>query len=139
MKDIRLSSSGRLAVRTAARLATGFTFALMGWDTFREPGIRVELAADTLAAMRRVAPLPGDDALVVRANGAVQGVSGALLMLGVLPRLSALTMATSLVPTTLAGHSYWQADDPAFRKQQLIQFCKNISMLGGLLYALAHE
>ncbi len=51
------------------------------------------------------------------------------------PRLSALTLAASLVPTTLAGHAYWKIEDPAARKVQRIQFHKNMAMIGGLLFA----
>jgi len=50
-------------------------------------------------------------------------------------RLSALALAGSLVPTTLAGHSYWKIEDPELRKLQRIQFHKNMAMIGGLLFA----
>jgi len=62
-----------------------------------------------------------------------------LLALGIAPRLSALALACSLIPTTLAGHSYWAIEDPAGRKQQRIQFHKNMAMLGGLLLAVLDE
>jgi putative oxidoreductase len=71
----------------------------------------------------------------VRANAAVMMAAGGLLMLGKAPRLSALALAGSLVPTTLAGHSYWEVEDPATRKIQRIQFHKNLAMIGGLLFA----
>jgi putative oxidoreductase len=61
--------------------------------------------------------------------------AGGLLALGRLPRLSALALAGSLVPTTLAGHRFWSETDPAKRSMQQIQFFKNVSMLGGLLLA----
>jgi putative oxidoreductase len=87
--------------------------------------------------MRRVLPLPADDTLVVRANGAVQAGAGALLAVGILPRLSALALVGSLVPTTLGGHAFWTVEDPASRKQQQVQFIKNLAMLGGLVYAVS--
>jgi len=65
--------------------------------------------------------------------------AGSLLALGVFPRLSALALAGSLIPTTLAGHSYWGIEDPATRKVQRIQFHKNMAMLGGLLLAVLDE
>jgi putative oxidoreductase len=37
------------------------------------------------------------------------------------------------VPTTLAGHAYWQHEDPAARKTNRIQFLKNLGLLGGLM------
>ena len=82
---------------------------------------------------------PGNDELVVRANAAVQVVCGTMLALGRAQRLSALLLAGSLIPTTLAGHSYWAIEDPAARKIQRIQFHKNLAMIGGLLFAALDE
>ena len=126
-------------LRPAARIFTGSTYVLLGFDALREPGGRVDQAAPVLASIRKVAPLPEDDELVVRANAAVMVASGTLLALGIAPRLSALALACSLIPTTLAGHSYWAIEDPAVRKQQRIQFHKNMAMLGGLLLAVIDE
>ena len=126
-------------LRPAARALTGSTYVLIGFDALREPGGRVDQAAPVLASIRKVAPLPEDDELVVRANAAVMVASGTLLALGIAPRLSALALAGSLIPTTLAGHSYWAIEDPAARKQQRIQFHKNMAMLGGLLLAVIDE
>lgn len=123
-------------VRLAARALTGSTYAKLGLDAARTPGVRVDQAAPTLARLRRVVPLPADDELIVRANGAAQAVGGALLAAGVLPRVSALAIIGSLVPTTLAGHDFWNIDDPARRKQQQVQFQKNLAMVGGLLFVL---
>ena len=131
---------GMLApLRPAARILTGSTYALLGFDALREPGGRVDQAAPLLASIRKVAPLPDDDELVVRGNAAVMVVAGTLLALGKAPRLSALALAGSLIPTTLAGHSYWQVEDPATRKVQRIQFHKNLAMIGGLLFAVLDQ
>jgi len=126
-------------LRPAARIFTGSTYALLGFDALRAPGARVEQAAPLLAAIRKVVPLPGDDELVVRGNAAVQVVCGTMLALGMKQRLSALLLVGSLIPTTLAGHSYWAIEDPAARKLQRIQFHKNLAMIGGLLFAVLDE
>ena len=103
-------------LRPAARLLTGSTYVLLGFDALRAPGGRVDLAAPMLDAVRRVVPLPEDDEVVVRGNAALQVVAGTALALGVHPRLSALALAGSMVPTTAAGHAFWAVDDPAARK-----------------------
>jgi putative oxidoreductase len=126
-------------LRPAARVLTGSTYVLLGMDAVRAPGGRVDQAAPVLAAIRRWVPLPEDDELVVRGNAAVQVAAGTLLALGIAPRLSALALAGSLIPTTLAGHAYWTAEDPAARKLQRIQFHKNMAMIGGLLFAALDE
>ena len=126
-------------LRPVARIFTGSTYALLGFDALRAPGARVEQAGPVLAAIRKVVPLPGDDELVVRGNAAVQVVCGTMLALGMKQRLSALLLVGSLIPTTLAGHSYWAIEDPAARKLQRIQFHKNLAMIGGLLFAVLDE
>jgi putative oxidoreductase len=120
-------------VRSVARVLTGSTYALLGADAWRTPGGRVDQAGPTLAVLRRWAPLPEDDETLVRANAVVQTVAGSLLATGTAPRLSALALVGSMVPTTWAGHAYWQVEDPDARKAQRIQFHKNMAMIGGLL------
>ncbi len=122
-------------LRPAARVLTGSTYVLLGFDALRAPGGRVDQAAPLLAAIRTKVPLPAEDELVVRGNAAVQVLAGTMLALGRAPRLSALALAASLVPTTLAGHAYWTIEDPAARKQQRIHFHKNLALIGGLLFA----
>lgn len=123
-------------LRVVARFLTGSTYAVLGADALRAPGARVGQAAATLTAVRKVVPLPQDDELIVRGNAAVQVVAGTLLALGQFPRLSALALAGSLIPTTVAGHAFWTIEDPASRKLQRVQFHKNMAMLGGLLFAV---
>jgi putative oxidoreductase len=131
-----MSGTTARGVRALARVLTGSTYALLGADAFRQPGGRVGTAGPVLASVRRVAPLPDDDELLVRANGAAMVVGGTALALGRVPRLAAAVLAASMVPTTLAGHSYWAHEDPAARAQQRIQFHKNLAMIGGLLLAV---
>jgi putative oxidoreductase len=122
-------------LRLAARVVTGSSYVALGADAVRAPGGRVDQAAPVLDAVRSVVPLPAEDALIVRANGAVQVLAGTLLAVGVLPRLSAWALIGSLVPTTVAGHPFWTIEDPKARKQQRVQFQKNTAMIGGLLFA----
>jgi putative oxidoreductase len=126
-------------VRSAARILTGSTYTLLGFDALRAPGGRIDLAAPVLAAMRKAVPLIDDDELLVRANAAVMVVAGTTLALGKAQRLSALALAGSLIPTTLAGHSYWALESEAERKAQRIQFHKNMALIGGLLFAVLEQ
>ena len=123
-------------LRAAARMLTGSTYVVLGADALLTPGKRPEIAGETLAAIRKVVPLPADDTLLVQANAAVMVGAGAMLALGRVPRLAALALAASLVPTTAAAHRYWTVEDPAARAQQKIHFFKNAGLLGGLLLAV---
>jgi len=120
-------------LRVVARILIGSTYVMLGADALLMPGKRPEIAAETLAAIRKVVPLPEDDTLMVQANAAVMVGGGAMLALGRVPRLAALALAASLVPTTAAAHRYWAVEDPAARAQQKIHFWKNASLLGALL------
>ena len=113
-------------------------FIIQGYDTFRRPervAPRAEPVVRPLAERFSAVPAKTEDA--VRLNGAVQMAAGTLLALGRFPRLSALALAGTLVPTTLAGHRFWEAEEEPDRAQQRIHFLKNLSMLGGLLIAAA--
>ncbi|CAN5442001.1 DoxX family protein [soil metagenome] len=120
-------------LRRAARPMLASMFVTGGLDALRNPGPKVPTAEDVAS---RVPGLSDQDTeTLIRVNGGVQVAAGSLLALGRLPRLSALALAASLVPTTAAGHRFWEHDDPAKRTQQQIHFFKNLSMLGGLLLA----
>ncbi len=80
-------------------------------------------------------PVSLDSKQWVQLNGAVHVVGGALLAMGKVPRLAALALAVSLVPTTAAGHRFWEESDPQQRSNQQVHFLKNVSMMGGLLLA----
>jgi hypothetical protein len=85
----------------------------------------------------RIPAVPAKTEDAVRLNGAVQMAAGLLLSLGWFPRLAALVLAGTLVPTTAAGHRFWEDEEDADRAQQRIHFLKNLSMFGGLLIAAA--
>ena len=128
-----MKNEGRRVLRIVARALTGSTYAVLGADAFRSPGGRVGIAAPLLDQIRKMAPLPKDDEVLVKVNAACQTVAGAALTVGLFPRLASATLFASMVPTTLAGHAYWTHEDPATRKAQRTQFHKNLAMLGGLL------
>ena len=81
------------------------------------------------------APIPTDPKTLVRINAAVQLGAGLALATGRMPRVAAFTLAASLVPTTAAGHRFWEESDPQTKANQRIHFFKNVSMLGGLMIA----
>ena len=118
------------SVRAVARILFSLPFIVLGWEAVREPGGRVTLAANI--------GIPEPE-LAVRANGITMVAAGIALALGIVPRLAALVLAGAMVPTTLAGHPYWNETDPQRRAQQRIHFMKNLSMIGGALAVAAAE
>jgi uncharacterized membrane protein YphA (DoxX/SURF4 family) len=124
-------------VRMAARPMLASMFVYGGLDSLRHPEAKAARAAGVAKAFADVLPigLPEDPVQLVRINGAVQLGAGLLLATGKMSRLAALALAGSLVPTTAAGHRFWEAEDPTAKRAQRIQFLKNVSMFGGLIFA----
>ena len=112
---------GPSLLQTAGRVFTAPIFISGGYSAVKDPAGKAAMAESTLDTIREYVPgLPEDNELLVRINGGVQILAGTTLLLGIKPRLSALALAGSLIPTTLAGHS----------------FSKNLAAFGGLLLLL---
>jgi len=129
-----------MLVRRIARPMLAAPFVVLGYQALKNPGGRVEMARPIVEKVTEVADkqlpvqVPKDVEQWVRINAGVQVGAGALLGLGRLPRLSALLLTGSTVPTTLAGHRFWEKEG-ADRQQQLIHFLKNLGLAGALLIA----
>ncbi len=128
--------------RTIARPMIAATFVVGAADALKNaPQLAGKASGviDTLVPLvKRVAPsapIPEDPVAVVRLNAVIQLAAAGALATGRVPRLASATLAASLVPTTLAGHRFWEESDPDQRKAQLLHFLKNTSTLGGLLLA----
>ena len=136
-------------VRLLARPLLASVFVAGGIDTLRNPGPRARMAepvvgavsdaVDTVTEAVDAVPdtveLPDDPELLTQVNGGVMVGAGLLLAAGKLPRLASLALAATLVPTTFAGHRFWEIDDDEERAAQQIHFFKNMGLLGGLALA----
>lgn len=122
--------------RTVGRPLLGSIFVVSGLDVLAHPEGRAKAAKPVVDTVADVIPfVPADPVTAVTVNALVHVGAGAMLSAGILPRLAALALATSMVPTTLAGHRFWEHEDPAQRAQQRVHFLKNTAILGGLLIA----
>lgn len=123
-------------LRTVARPMLASMFVYGGAMALKDPGPRAAKAQPAADLLKKVAPqLPLNGANLARVNGAAQLVAGLALATGHVPRFASFVLATTLPPTTLAGHRYWDETDPAARANQRIHFLKNMSLTGGLLMA----
>jgi uncharacterized membrane protein YphA (DoxX/SURF4 family) len=130
-----------MLVRRIARPLLASSFIVGGIDTLRNPESRVPGARPVVDQIAGAADkqlpvqVPRDVEQWVKIDAAVKVAAGSLFALGRLPRLSAVALSASVVPTTLAGHRFWEHDDPKERFGQLSHFLKNLGLLGGLLLA----
>jgi uncharacterized membrane protein YphA (DoxX/SURF4 family) len=128
--------------RLLARPMLASMFVVGGVNALRNSeahAAKAEPVADRLTPLAQKAlpqaPIPTETVTLVRLNAVAQIGAAAMLASGRLPRLSATVLAASLVPTTAAGHRFWEEEDPEQRRNQKIHFFKNVSMLGGLMLA----
>jgi putative oxidoreductase len=126
--------------RVFARPMLASMFVVGGIDSIRnaskKAGAAEPVTEKLVPLLQRVVPqLPSDPATLVRLNGVAQVAAGLGLATGRLPRISAAVLAATLVPTTAAGHRFWEKQDPSERAAQRVHFFKNVSMLGGLIIA----
>jgi putative oxidoreductase len=117
-------------------------FIVGGVNSLRNPDAQLERAEPVTEKLEPVVdqatsalPIHLDQRQLVIVNGVVHVVCGAMLATDRMPRLAALALAGTLVPTTFGGHRFWEEPDPAARKNQQFHFFKNVSMIGGLLLA----
>src|SRR5262249_9450672 len=122
-------------LRDAARPMLAAIFITQGFDTMLHPQRVAPRAEPVVAPLAELVPGVPTTEDAVRLNGAVQFTAGSLLALGIFPRLSAAAIAVTLVPTTAAGHRFWEVEDEKERAQQRIHFLKNLAIFGGLLIA----
>ncbi|AWK72361.1 DoxX family protein [Rhodococcus oxybenzonivorans] len=130
-----------MLVRRIARPLLSAVFISGGIDALRNPAPRAQAAGPLIDKSTETLPesvtqkIPSDPETLIKINAAVQIGGGVLLATGKAPRLASLALAGSLIPTTVAGHAFWNETDPAAKAAQRTQFLKNVSLLGGLLIA----
>jgi putative oxidoreductase len=125
-------------VRRVARPMLAAIFVSGGLDNLRNAKNKAHVAEPMVRRIsERVSFVPDDVVTVVRLDALAKVVGASAMALGIFPRLSALALATNLVPTTLAAHRFWEEEDPQRRNIQKIQFLKNAGLIGGLLLAAA--
>ena len=124
-----------LLVRALARPLLAAPFITGGLNTLRKPTARVPAADRVVNPLLARVPQLSNTEQVVKLDATAKVVAGTMLALGKLPRISAAVLAVSLVPTTVAGHPFWEEQDPARRTQHRVQLAKNAGLLGGLLLA----
>ncbi len=115
------------ALRTVSQMLLAAVFISGGSNTFMNPDGRAKKVEAAGVPMAREATM---------LNGAAMAVAGTALALDITPKLAALVLLGSLIPTTLVGHPFWQESDPALRANHQIHFLKNLAIMGGLLALL---
>lgn len=75
--------------------------------------------------------------LAVLFTGLLLLVGGASLLLGVFPKIGVAALVVFFLPVTFMMHNFWVETDPMMRMNQMIQFMKNLALMGSALMFLA--
>ena len=111
-----------LWVVPVARLFFSLIFILSGFNHFTSGSISY---ADSMG-------IPMAD-MLVPISGLVIIIGGFSILLGLHARFGALLLLIFLVPVTLTMHRFWAIEDPQAAQMQMIQFFKNLALIGGAL------
>jgi putative oxidoreductase len=75
-------------------------------------------------------PMPD---VAVAATGVALTLGGASLVLGIKPELGAAAVAGFLAGVSPIMHDFWKVEDPQRRQAEMINFSKNMALLGAAL------
>ncbi len=114
-------------------------FVIQGVRSLVKPDATTETASRVTDRMKPLLEkadprIPTDARTLVRIKGASDTIAGLALATGHFTRPAAFVLAANLVPTTIAGHPFWDRSRPDAKVHQT-QFLKNLGLLGGLLLA----
>jgi putative oxidoreductase len=127
------SSSGGFGMKAPfmiGRLLFGGFFLYNGINHFKQREGMAQYAKGKNVPMPDVA---------VMASGAALIVGGASLLLGVKPKIGAAAVAGFLAGVSPVMHDFWKQEDPQQRQMEMIQFSKNMALLGGALALMSVE
>ncbi|MDN8579555.1 DoxX family protein [Corynebacterium bovis] len=126
------ASTGSTSVARLGRLALSPIFLVGGQSAFSNAKAMAPMI-EQKAKQVGLSNLPVPAETLIKVNGAGMMVLGTALGLGIAKKPAALGLVLSLIPTTLAGHAFWEEESEGDKKGQLIHFLKNTGLIGGLL------
>lgn len=77
--------------------------------------------------------------VAVTATGAALVIGGASILLGVKPKLGTLAVMGFLAGVSPLMHDFWRQQEPGQRQAEMINFTKNMALLGGALALMGVE
>lgn len=75
----------------------------------------------------------------VKVSGVLLVLSGASMLLGLKPRFGALGTLAFLGAASPMFHDYWNQQDEQTKQAELIQFSKNVALMGAALAVLGSD
>lgn len=105
---------------------------------FLYSGIHHFLDRKMLAQYAAAKKVPMPDVAVV-ASGTMMIMGGASILSGVKPKLGTLAIIGFLAGVSPMIHNFWSHQDPNQRQAEMVNFTKNLALLGGALALMGVE
>ena len=112
------------------RLAFGGYFLLSGINHFKQ--------GQSLVAYAKSKNVPMPE-LAVGATGIALMLGGTSILLGLKPKLGTAGVVAFLAGVSPIMHDFWKAEDPNQRMNDMVNFSKNMALLGGALALMGVE
>jgi putative oxidoreductase len=112
------------------RMVFGGYFIFAGLNHFKEREQMKQYAA------AKGVPMPE---LAVTATGATMIAGGASILLGIKPKWGAAAIMGFLVGVSPIMHNFWDMEDPQQRQNDMINFTKNMALVGAGMSLMAVE
>ena len=123
-----MSESMQNGISLVGRILLGLIFLMSGFGKITDfEGTSGYMAAYNMPAI----PILLTGAIVFLLAGSLS------LILGFKARLGASLLIIFLIPASLIFHAFWTLEDME-QRMQMINFMKNLSIMGGLLTIIAH-
>ena len=97
-------------------------------------GINHFLQKDQLSGYAAAKGVPSAN-IAVQASGAMMILGGLSLLTGYKPKLGSAFITAFLAGVTPSMHRFWSEDNPQQRQMEMINFMKNVALLGGAMLA----
>lgn len=112
------------ALHVLGRMIFGGYFLYNGINHFQNREMLSQYAANKgVAAPDNAVPL----------SGALLVAGGLSLLAGIKPRRGLAAIIAFLVPVSLQMHRFWEIDDPQQRMTEMVNFTKNMALVGAAL------
>jgi putative oxidoreductase len=110
------------------RIIFGGYFVVAAFNHFTKP--------DYLSGYARMKGTPAPK-IAVAGTGVLLLLGGLSIVLGVLPLAGAILLIIFLLGVSFQMHAYWKVEDEQAKAVDMINFMKNMALLGALLMILA--
>jgi putative oxidoreductase len=116
------------AIFLIGRLLLGGFFIFNGFNHFKM------IAMMSGYAQSKGVPSPK---AAVAFSGLLLLVGGFSILLGVYPTIGAIALVLFLIPVTFMMHNFWKVQDPQMKMGEMVNFTKNMALLGAALMLLS--